>query len=321
MKQVSVICLVVPLLAIAQEPLRYESSIDAMGTTYTIAAYHFQKEQLQAGVEAALEEAQRLDHLLSNYRSESEWSRVNRFAAERDVQVSQELFDLIAACVNYSSQSEGSFDITVGPLMRVWGFYKGTGHLPHGAEVRSAMGRVGYKNIILNAGNRTVRFSKPGVEMDPGGIGKGYAVDRMVEILKQEGIQSALVTAGGSSIYAIGTPPGKAGWEVVIRHPKDRNIVVAKVTLKDQSMSTSGNYEKFFRVGRKTYSHIMDPRTGYPSQGMYSVSVVTPRCIDSEAWAKPYYILGRRWTALHKPKDFRAFLCEDKGEVVCAWVK
>lgn len=312
--------LLVPFLLAAEEPYRYESSIDAMGTTFTIAAYHKEKDQLQAAVEASLEEAQRLDRLLSNYRQESEWSRINRFAAEREVQVGQELFDLLAACLEYSKKSQGSFDITVGPLMRVWGFYKGTGRLPHRAEVRTALARVGYQNIVLDAAKRTVRFGKPGVEMDPGGVGKGYAVDRMVEILKEQGIESALITAGGSSIYALGTPPGKPGWEVVIRHPKDRNVTVAKLALKNESMSTSGNYEKFFRVGRRTYSHIMDPRTGFPSQGMFSVSVVTPRSIDGEIWAKPFYILGRRWAVNNKPKGFRVFLCEDKGEAVCAWL-
>ena len=321
MKHIVVSLLLAPLLAIAQEPYRYESSVDAMGTTYTVAAYHPQKDQLQAAVEASLEEAQRLDRMLSNYRADSEWSQVNRFAAQREVQVSQELFNLLAACVDYSSRSQGSFDISVGPLMRVWGFYKGTGRLPHKAEVRTVLSKVGYKNIVLDRDRRTVRFLKEGVELDPGGIGKGYAVDKMVEILKQEGINSALITAGGSSIYAIGAPPGKPGWDVVIRHPRDRNIAVATLALKDQSMSTSGNYEKFFRVGRRIYSHIMDPRTGFPAQGMYSVSVVTPRCIDSEAWAKPYYILGRRWAAEHKPKDHRVFLCEDKGEAVCAWLQ
>ena len=150
MKHIVVSLLLAPLLAIAQEPYRYESSVDAMGTTFTVAAYHPQKDQLQAAVEASLEEAQRLDRMLSNYRAESEWSQVNRFAAQREVQVSQELFNLLAACVDYSSKSQGSFDISVGPLMRVWGFYKGTGRLPHKAEVRTVMNRVGYKNIVLD---------------------------------------------------------------------------------------------------------------------------------------------------------------------------
>ena len=313
--------LLAPLLAVANEPYRYESSVDAMGTTFTVAAYDTQKDKLHAAVEAALEEAQRLDRMLSNYRAESEWSRVNRLAADREVQVSPEFFKLLASAVEYSRRSEGTFDITVGPLMRVWGFYKGSGRLPHRAEVRTVLDRVGYQNILLNADERTVKFRKPGVELDPGGIGKGYAVDRMVETLKQEGIISALITAGGSSIYAIGTPPGETGWKVVIRHPKDSARSVSEVRLKDQSMSTSGNYEKYFVVGKKLYSHIMDPRTGFPAEGMFSVSVISPICLDSEVWAKPFYILGRRWAADHKPKDFRVFLCEDRGEALCAWLQ
>ena len=314
--------LLAPTLAAANEPYRYESSVDAMGTTFTVAAYNPHKDKLQAAVEAALDEAKRLDRMLSNYRAESEWSRVNRLAAEQAVKVSPEFFQLLSSAVDYSRKSEGTFDITVGPLMRVWGFYKGSGRLPHRSEVRSILDRIGYRNIVLDATERTVRFAKPGVEMDPGGIGKGYAVDRMVEILKQEGINSALITAGGSSIFAIGTPPGEpGGWKVTIRHPKDSTKTVAEVRLKDQSMSTSGNYEKFFVVGQRMYSHIMDPRTGFPAKGMFSVSVVSPTCLDSEVWAKPFYILGRRWAADHKPKVFRVFLCEDRGEAVCAWLQ
>src|SRR5207245_2804712 len=105
-------------------------------------------------------------------------------------------------CVEYSRRSEGAFDISVGPLMKVWGFYKGTGHLPREGEVRGALEKVGYRNILLDAASRTVRFVRAGVELDPGGIGKGYAVDRMVETLRKDGVASALVSASGSSIYA-----------------------------------------------------------------------------------------------------------------------
>src|SRR5256885_12008160 len=146
----------------------------------------------------AFEEAQRLDHLLSNYRPESEWSRVNREAADHPVPVSRELFDLLAACVEYSRASEGAFDITVGPLMKIWGFYKDTGHLPKPGEVRQAMEHIGYRNIVLDPSKRTVFFAKRDLNLDPGGIGKGYAVDRMVSVLVKDGIGSALVSASGS---------------------------------------------------------------------------------------------------------------------------
>jgi thiamine biosynthesis lipoprotein len=263
-----------------------------------------------------------VDQLLSNYRPESEWSGVNRHAAERPVKVSRELFDLLAACMRYSEASGGAFDITVGPLMRVWGFYKGSGRLPHRAEIKGALSRVGYRNIELDERSQTVRFRKPAVEIDPGGIGKGYAVDRMVTILKENGIQSALLSAGSSSIYAIGAPATETrGWHVTIRHPKDENKTVAEAFLKDESMSTSGNYEKFFRVRNTMYSHIMDPRTGYPAQGTLSVSVIAPKTLDSEAWTKPYYINGRAWAASHKIKNSRVFLCDDRSDVSCAWLQ
>src|SRR6202011_4390985 len=294
---------------------------DAMGSTYSVVVYGQDRERLQAIVAQALEEARRLDQLLSNYQTDSEWSQVNRLAADRPVAVSPELFQLLAACVGYSRESEGAFDITVGPLMKVWGFYKGTGHLPHRAEVRGALSKVGYGNILLDARNSSVRFAQKGVELDPGGIGKGYAVDRMVDVLKSNGIQSGLISAAGSSIYALGAPPAEAGWKLNIKDPRNPSKTAASVSLKDESMSTSGNYEKFFYAQGKLYSHIMDPRTGFPSQGMLQTSVIAPKTIDSEAWAKPYYIMGREWDLRHKKKDFRIFICEDRAGAPCAWLQ
>jgi thiamine biosynthesis lipoprotein len=302
--------------------LRLEESLDSMGTTFSVVVYGADRYKMQAAVELGLEEVRRLDQLLSNYRPDSEWSRVNQQAAGHPVKVSKESFDLLTACVHYSEASEGAFDITVGPLMRIWGFYKGSGKFPHRAEIRGAMTNVGYKNIVLDPKQQTVQFRRSGVEIDPGGIGKGYAVDRMVAILRENGIRSGLITAGSSSIYAIGTPPMEPkGWRIDIRHPREPNKSVEEVFLKDMSMSTSGNYEKFFRVGGKVYSHIMDPRTGYPAPGMLSASVITPKTLDSEAWTKPYFINGRNWASKHKIPGSRVYLCEDRSELTCAWLQ
>ncbi len=310
-----------PAAARAQELLRLEANADAMGTTFSLALYGEDRERMEAAAEAAFAEVRRLERMLSNYRPNSEWSRVNREAAEHPVRVSRELFELLEACIRYSEASEGAFDITVGPLMKVWGFYRGSGRLPAREEVQAALARVGYKNLLLDPENQTVRFAQPGVEIDPGGIGKGYAVDRMVGVLKEHGIATALVSASGSSIYALGSPPSEPrGWEVRIRHPRDETQTVETFYLKNQSLSTSGSYEKFFVAEGKTYSHIMDPRTGYPAAGVLSVSVVAPKTLDSEAWTKPFFILGRSWTLQHKPKYMRVFLCEDKAELQCAWL-
>ena len=305
-----------------QELLRLEKSADAMGATYSIALYGYDRVKMEAAVDAAFDEVRRLDELLSNYQPGSQWSEVNRNAAIQPVKVSPELFQLLAACVEYSRESEGAFDITVGPLMKVWGFYKGSGHLPHKPEVAAALAKVGYRHIRLDPDARTVRFDRPGVEMDPGGVGKGYAVDRMVEVLRQNGVRTALVAGSGSSIYGMGAPPDEPrGWPVKIKDPKDSRKTLAEVWLKDSSMSTSGSYEKFFRAEGKTYAHIMDPRTGYPAQGSVSVSVIAPRTVDSEVWAKPYFINGRQWAVKHRPKDFRVFFCEDRMEKPCAWLQ
>lgn len=300
--------------------VRLEHSEAAMGTTFTVDLYGSNRGALQAAAEAAYDEVHRLDNMLSNYIPDSELSRVNDEAFDHPVHVSREFFNLLSTCIAYSRVSEGSFDITVGELMKTWGFYKGSGHLPHRAEIRSALDRMGYQNIELDAANETVRFRKR-INLDPGGVGKGYAVDRMAEVLRQAGVTSALVSGGGSSIYGIGTPPNdRRGWSVKIRDPKDGKKTAAEVYLKDDSVSTSGNYEKFFWAEGKLYSHIMDPRTGYPAEGMLSVSVVAPKTLDSEVWAKPYYILGRSWTQAHKPATFRVLLCEDKPGAACAWL-
>jgi thiamine biosynthesis lipoprotein len=321
MKQLVVLLLLAASLLQAGELLRIEDSFDAMGTTFIVIAYAEDQRVLEQGVEAAFGEVRRLDRVLSNYRSESEWTRMNREAAQKPVQVSPELFQLLEYCAEVSRQSEGTFDISVGPLMRVWGFFRDTGRLPARAEVATAIEKVGFANVALDAQDRTVRFLKPGVELDPGGIGKGYAVDRIVAKLKEQGIQSALVSAGSSSIYGLGSPPSDAGWTVKIRHPRSYRETVAELKLNNESLSTSGDYEKFFEADGKMYSHIMDPRTGYPASGVLSASVMAPRTLTSEAWTKPFFIQGRDWAEKNRPAGLRVFLCEDGAKLACAWLQ
>jgi FAD:protein FMN transferase len=324
---VASVCLLVVEIAAgarAQPPLtRFEDHAEAMGSFFAIVLYGPDDDTSRRAADAAFEEARRLDRLLSNYMPSSEWSAVNREAAARPVQVSDELFNLLEACLEYTRRSEGAFDITVGPLMKVWRFYKGEGALPKPADVTGALARIGARHVRLDRAAKTVRFDRPGVELDPGGIGKGYAVDRMIEVLKQHGIRAALVSGGGSSVYGLGAPPDEPrGWKVEISAPGSLDTMVADVYLKDMSMSTSGSYEKFFYANGKRYSHLMDPRTGYPAQDVSAVSVVAPRTIDSEAWTKAVFINGRAWTTRHTPREFRVFFCDDRSpKPACDWMK
>jgi FAD:protein FMN transferase len=303
------------------ELLRLEKSADAMGASFSIVLYGQEEDAMEAAVQAAFEETWRIEALLSVYRSDSEWGKINRLAAQEKVGISAESYRLIADCLEYNRQSEGAFDIGVGPLLKAWGFYRGTGRRPDPAEVTAALALLGSRHIHLDDALRSVRFDRPGLEIHPGGIGKGYAVDRMADLLRQKGFTTALLCASGSSLYGIGHPPGELrGWPVDIRDAENPRKSVAEVFLKDASLSTSGIQEKMFRADGRIYSHILDPRTGYPAQGMLQLSVMAPRAAEGEAWTKACFINGSRWAEAHRPKEHRIFMLAKDGPSGGSWL-
>ena len=303
--------------------LRLQKNADAMGSTYSVELYGYDRVAMEAAADAALDEAGDLDDLLSNYKPESQWSEVNQHAAERPVKVSAELFALLSACLEYSRESEGAFDISVGPLMKVWGFYKGTGHLPHRAEVAAALTKVGYRHVHLDAAapKRCVSTG-PAWNLDPGGIGKGYAVDRMVDVLRQKGVTAALVAGSAAVFMGSGRRPmnlAAGAWRSRIpRHPSqtvDGSFFEGYVVIDLRQL------REVFQRGRQACTRISWTRArDIRRRAVSAVSVVAPRTIDSEAWAKPYFVNGRQWAVKHKPKEFRVFFCEDRTEQPCAWL-
>jgi thiamine biosynthesis lipoprotein len=284
-------------------PVRYEASHSAMGTVYTVAGYGADADFLAATVDEIFEEVDRLDAQISNYKPESELSRINRDAAQKDVLVEPHLFGLIQLCQRLSEDTQGAFDITVGPLMKSWGFFRGQGRVPSPQEIRDVLRHVGYRHVHLDAERRTVHFDKPGIELDLGAKAKGYAVDRAADILKENGVSSALVSAGTSSIYALGAPPGERGWKINLRDPFDGSKAAEVIYLNNFSLSTSGSYERFFKLGGKEYGHIMDPHTGRPAEHMLSTATFTEHTVDSDGLSTALYVLGveasRNYLAQH----------------------
>src|SRR5713226_508725 len=270
----------------------FAQSRQAMGTAFTIYLYASDAGQAAAYFEAAFEESERLDEALSNYRASSELSRINGLAAREPVVTDPEVLQVLERALDYSRRSDGAFDITVGPLMRAWGFFRGQGRYPEADELARARASVGWRHVALDAKARTVRFLVPGVELDLGAIGKGYAVDCVVALLREMGVKSALVDAGSSTIYAIGAPPGKPGWNVRVPQPGNRLQAISAVQLRDASLSTSGNYEKYFRLDGRIYCHIMNPQTGEPVQGMLQTTVITPEATDSDALSTAVFVMG-----------------------------
>jgi FAD:protein FMN transferase len=286
-------CALTACLARAGDDLvRYEGSHEAMGTIFTVAAYGKDRDFLAEVVTEVFEEVDQLDEQMSNYKPGSELSQINREAARHEVIVEPKLFRLIEDSLRYGRETDGAFDITVGPLMKHWGFFKGRGRLPSQAEIEQVLKRIGYRHVKLDPARRTIRFDEEGIELDLGGIAKGYAVDRAVDTLRSNGITAALVSSGMSSIYALGSPPGEHGWKITVRDPYDARKAGDVLYLQNYSLSTSGSYEKFFKIGEKIYCHIMDPHTGWPVQNMLSTVVVAPSGTQTDALSTSFFVLG-----------------------------
>jgi thiamine biosynthesis lipoprotein len=263
-----------------------------MACVYAIDAYGPDAAALPRILDEAFDEVDRLDRLMSHYKADSPLSRVNRDAGRHPVGVEPELFDFIADAMRYNRESGGAFDITVGPLMKAWGFFRGEGRLPSDDELAAARRHVGSAHVVVNRADQTIAFDEPGVELDLGGIAKGYAVDRVVRLLRERQIAAALVSAGGSTIYGLGAPPGRTGWDVVLQDPVDPRKTALTVTLKDRAVSVAGRSEKSFESGGVRYSHIMDPRTGRPVQGVLSVAVLANSGTAGDELDDAFFVMG-----------------------------
>jgi thiamine biosynthesis lipoprotein len=276
-----------------------------MGCTCTVRACGPDADGARQAAGAALDEIDRVDRLLSHYRADSPLSRLNREAARGPVPVAPELFDLLATSLRWSAETGGAFDVTVLPLMKAWGFYRGDGRVPSPAEIEEARSLVGAAHVLLDPAARTVRFDRDGVALDLGGIGKGYAVDRAVAVLRSRGVASALVSAGGSSVYGLGRAPGDDAWAIALEDPARPGRAIETVRLRDRALSVSGRSVKFFEKDGVAYAHVMDPRTGRPVAGVLGVAVRSADATTGDALDNALFVLG--------PDEGRALVLRHPG--------
>ena len=293
----SLVALAWPAVAGVPSPTScHEASRVSMACTWVVRVCGDDRRVLPARATEALDEADRIDRLMSHYRPDSLLSRLNREAAWGPVPVDRELVELIAESLRLSRESEGAFDITVGPLMKAWGLFEGGGRVPGDAERARALAAVGSHHVILDLGAATVRFDRPGVALDLGGIAKGHAVDRIVSLLRRRGVTAALVNGGGSSIYGLGAPPGGDAWEVKVLDPVKGNREALTVSLRDQALSVTGRGERRFERDGVVYGHVMDPRHGIPVQGVLSVAVLSDTATEGDALGDAFFVQGLEWT-------------------------
>lgn len=249
----------------------------------------------QAGVRvasAALDEVARLEQQLTVFRADSEVSFLNQHAAREAVAVEAALFELLRLCQQLSRATAGAFDITAGPLSRCWGFLRRQGRVPTAEEIAQAQLCVGSEKLLLDAEAKTMRFTQPGVEINLGSIGKGYALDRVAEQMRGE-VRTALLSAGASSMRALGRGERGQGWTVGIRDPRQLERRVAVLRLRDAALATSGSEEQFFEHEGQRYGHLLDPRTGWPAEGVAGVTVVASSAALADALATAFYVGGR----------------------------
>jgi thiamine biosynthesis lipoprotein len=289
-----------------------------MGTRFKIILYAPDAATAEKASRAAFQRIAELDGIMSDYRPASELMQLCKKAGGEPVQVSKDLFYVLAKAQQVAERSDGAFDVTVGPVVRLWRVARKTRKMPDPARLKAALDLVGYQNVRLDAKKRTVQLTKPGMQLDLGGIAKGYAADEALKTLEQHGVKSALVAAGGD-IAVSETPPDAPGWTVGIAPLEDPESKPKRyLLLRNQAVSTSGDVEQHVEINGVRYSHIVDPKTGLGLIGRQSVTVVARHGIDSDSLTKVVSVWGpkRGLEFIEKIPDTAAFVVRktDDGE-------
>ncbi len=266
----------------------------AMGTVWELAIYADRPDSyLQTAADEAQREVERLESRLSFYLPQSELCDLNKRAYWEEVIVDPPFFEFLRRAKALSLETGGAFDPTIAPLMRCWGFVGGSGAMPKVREIEAARYVVGMSHVLLNDSSSSVRYDREGVTLEFGAIGKGYAVENVVEILKDYEIVSALIHGGTSTIYGLGAPPEQEAWQIAIQRPNGTaGESLTTISLRDSALSVSAPHGKFFEAEGKRYSHVLDPRSGFPVQSALLAAVVTENPTDSDALSTALLTLG-----------------------------
>lgn len=263
-----------------------------MGSRFDITVVANDSTHANSYIDIAVAEIQRIENLISSWDPNSETSEINRNAGIKPVKVEAELYQLIERAIGISKLTDGAFDISYASMDRIWKFDGSMSAMPTQNEVKSSVTKVGFQNVILNPKEQTVFLKLPGMKIGFGAIGKGYAADQAKQLLMQKGVAAGIINASGD-MNTWGKQPNGEHWKVAITNPMDKNKVFALLPITDGAVVTSGDYEKFVSFNGKRYAHIIDPRTGYPSTGIISVTVFAPKAELADALATSVFVMGK----------------------------
>ncbi len=276
----------------AKKESMYKKSMPMMDTIVSITVVCESKERAEKAMEEAFAAIDHIGNLINYYSDTSELSAINRNAGISETKVSPETFGIIEEAIYVADSSEGSFDPTIGPIIKLWDF--ADKKMPSETEVRHALPLVNWRDIIMDRKTLTVMLRKKGMMLDLGGIAKGYAADIAVACLIKQGISSGLVSIAGD-IRTFGLKPDNSPWTIGIKNPRQttcRDEIIAKIRLTEKAISTSGDYERYFIAEGKRYHHLLDPKTGFPAATCRSVSVVADKAVYTDAFSTAIFVLG-----------------------------
>lgn len=286
-----------------------------MGTIVEIALIEENQVKVEKSALQAFHEIQRVEQLMSPKIEKGDVFRINQSAGKEWVEISPETGHVVKKSIDISHLSEGGFDITVGPLIELWGIGRGKGYPPSEKDLKRKLNLVGFRNIQIDQG-RKILLKKVGMSIDLGGIAKGYGVDRAFEVLKNLGYKNLIVNAGGD--LRVGGMKFGQPWSIGIQDPRDQAKIMAKISLTEGAIATSGDYEKYFMYQGRRYHHILDPRNGFSAEGCQSVTILSKEGMVSDALATAVFVLGpeRGYSLCQKVEGVECLIVDREGKII-----
>lgn len=291
--------------------------VTLMGSKFEITLVDKDSLSAEKNIDKSVSEIRRIENLISEWNPETQISEVNRNAGIKPVKVDAEVFALTEKGIYFSQLTDGAFDISIVAMDKIWKFDDSMNELPSEESIRNSVKNVGYQNIILDKSNSTIFLKNKGMKIGFGSIGKGYAADKTRELMKSFGVKAGIINASGD-ISTWGTQPDGTPWAIGINNPFRDDAIAAVLYLKENAVTTSGSYEKYAEINGKRYSHIMNPKTGYPSTGLTSVTVVGSNATMANGFSTSIMVLGRKkgLRLIKKFPDYQYLLITDAGKII-----
>ncbi|AKH95949.1 thiamine biosynthesis protein ApbE [Elizabethkingia anophelis FMS-007] len=288
-----------------------------MGSRFQITLVDKDSISAEQNIDKAVAEITRIENLISEWRPETQISQVNQNAGIKPIKVDKEVFDLTKKGIYFSKLTDGAFDISIVAMDKIWKFDDSMDELPSEQAIKESVRNVGYRNIILDSTNSTIFLKNPGMKIGFGSIGKGYAADKTRDLMKSMGVKAGIIDASGD-ISTWGTQPDGKPWAIGINNPFNDHKMAAILYFKENAVTTSGSYEKYAEIHGKRYSHIMNPKTGYPSTGLTSVTITGPNATMANGFSTSIMVLGEKegLKLLKQFPEYHYLLITDKGKIV-----